>query len=150
MLSGKVEPHLASIGALLEDEGVILAYLFGSAAKGLERRDSDLDFAVLFGDRADPGHYGEVQVRLLTGLIGITHTNDVDLVILNTAPPLLAFEVISTGILLLGSHADRVRFEIGAIRRAIDTRPIRKLIGEGILRRIRTRSEAPRESAGKW
>ena len=36
------------IEEIFRKHGVVLAYLFGSRAKGLERKDSDYDIAVLF------------------------------------------------------------------------------------------------------
>jgi predicted nucleotidyltransferase len=150
MLAEKVESNLAAIRATLEDAGAVLAYLFGSAAKGTDRSGSDLDIAVLLGPEVPAERYGEVRLRLLTDLVGLTHTDDVDLALLNIAPPLLAFEIITTGRLLLGSRRQQVRFEIEANRRYIDTRPLRQFLGEDILRRIREGARDLKESQGKW
>jgi hypothetical protein len=52
----------------------------------------------------------------------------VDLVVLNTAPPLLANEVIKTGRrLTCRFEADRVRFETRAIARYLDTAHLRRV-----------------------
>lgn len=97
-----------------------------------------------------PERYFDVTVDLNTEIIGLTHTDDVDVVILNTAPPLLAFEVISTGRLLHGSHDDRVTFEVGAIKRFHDTEPIRRLQQRAFRTRIDALAEALGEGKGKW
>lgn len=61
---------------------VTLAFLFGSFAKGKCRADSDVDLAVHL-----LAPYSEQDVASIWGRIeDITH-RDVDLVVLNTAPP---------------------------------------------------------------
>ena len=76
------------------------AYLFGSRARGDARSGSDTDVAVFL----DP-----VAVKDLTGyaaalaaeLIASLRDNRVDLVVLNTAPPLLYHRVLRDGIRVL-------------------------------------------------
>ena len=102
---------------------VRLAYLFGSAARGEERASSDLDIAVLFATLPDPRDLE----RLIAELQG-TGRLRVDLVVLNTAPPLLAHEVIARGRLLVcGDQDERVRFEVRAIARYLDTGHLRSV-----------------------
>ena len=149
-LSEKVEANLNSIRAAFQEAGAVLAYFFGSAARGLERPDSDLDFALLLGRRVPREGRGETRIRLLTELVGITHTNDLDLVLLDEAPPLLAYEVISTGRLLLGDRKEQVRYEVEAIRRFIDTIPIRRTVEEAVLRRIGEQAKSSKEGPGRW
>jgi len=63
------------------------AYLFGSLVTGRSRPDSDVDIAVLISDkvmRRDPFQY---QLQLMADLIGILKRDDVDLILLNQAPP---------------------------------------------------------------
>lgn len=148
-IAARVEENLEDIRTAFRAAGVVLAYLFGSAARRLEKADSDLDVAVLFGREVPQTRYGEIRVRLLTELVGLTHTNDVDLVILNSTPPLLSYQVISTGQLLLGSQTERVRFELDAVKRYIDTRPLRAYLAKALKRRVS--EEPPRErSSGRW
>ncbi len=45
-----VEQHLPEIKKLLREYGVEHAYLFGSAAKGNMKEDSDVDFIIKFPD----------------------------------------------------------------------------------------------------
>ncbi|MBI1851051.1 MAG: nucleotidyltransferase domain-containing protein [Planctomycetes bacterium] len=149
-IASRFQSNLEAIQRLLRDSGVRLAYLFGSVAKGTERLDSDLDVAVLLDDRIPRDRYGDVLVQLTTDLIGLTHTNDVDVVILNEAPPLLAFNVLSTGRVFLGEHDDRVDFEFDAIRRYIDTRPIRAMLDEDLARRLREIKPRRGEGVGPW
>jgi len=150
MLSEKVESNLDSIPSALREAGAVLACLFGSAARGLERPDSVLDFAVLLGEGIPRERRGELRLRLITESVGLTHTNDVDLVLLDEAPPLLAYQVITTGHLILGDRGVQVRFEVEATRRYIDTSPLRRRLGEGLLRRIRDGARSLEESPGRW
>jgi predicted nucleotidyltransferase len=78
--------------ALRQQSGVQLAVLFGSAATGLDRSGSDLDIGVLVdGDEA-------LQLMVtLSRAVGRT----VDVVMLNTASPLLRFEIARDGRVVL-------------------------------------------------
>ena len=95
------------VAALSSAEGVTAAYLFGSAATGREHRQSDVDIAV----RLDPGRYptGAARFEARLGLIGALQRaagREVDLVILNEAPPHLAREIMTAGTRLLVADAD--------------------------------------------
>ena len=75
-------------------QGVRLAVLFGSTARGQSGPDSDLDVGVLL----DPG--GESASALEVALARVTGRR-VDVVRLDIAPPLLRFEIARDGRLLL-------------------------------------------------
>ena len=65
------------------------AYIFGSVASGRTRKDSDIDIAVLI--RKNEGHDTlKYRLKLMADLGSALHRSDVDVVILNEAPPLLA------------------------------------------------------------
>ncbi len=149
-VASRFHANLDGIQRLLEDSGAILGYLFGSAAKKVEREDSDLDIAVLLSDKLPKERYGDIRLRFTTELIGLTHTNDVDVVILNEAPPLLAHQVISSGQLFLGTRLNQVRFEFRAIQRYIDTIPLREITAAGFMTRIRQRKPMGQENKGQW
>lgn len=149
-IAGRFDSNLDAIRAVMEDCGVELGYLFGSSARGAERPDSDLDVAVLLDRRIPSERYGEIQLRLTTELVGLTHTNDVDVVILNAAPPLLVFTAISTGRLFMGNRLRQVRFEVAAIREYIDTRPIRDFIAKRFTEKVRREIPDTSRGAGTW
>jgi predicted nucleotidyltransferase len=67
------------------------AWIFGSHARGQTRPDSDLDIAILV---TDPLSTNEL-VQLSSKLSWETRQDRVDLVVLNEALPILAFEAIS-------------------------------------------------------
>ena len=102
--------------------GVVLAYLFGSQATGQVWLLSDVDIAVLF----DNGANGANLSRLNAELIKALKSNDVDLVDLGKATPLLKYMVAREGQLLFCTDEDvRTRFVIDAIRAYEDTKPLR-------------------------
>lgn len=73
------------------------AYLFGSQATGRAQAHSDVDVAVWIS--AEPprtGHFG-YAAELTAHLIAALGTNDVDVVVLNRAPPLLYHRVLRDG-----------------------------------------------------
>lgn len=83
----------AAIVSLLEPFGEIeFAYLFGSRAAGKARPDSDWDVGVYLDEKLSAGERAEVHRRIAAGIpIGL----DVDLVILNDAPPLLGHRALA-------------------------------------------------------
>lgn len=88
------------IGACLAaHREVVAAYLFGSHAEGRAHRESDVDVAVLLDRRLcpDPKERFEKRIELTTALIAALHENDVDLVVLNDAPPLLGRSIVLKG-----------------------------------------------------
>lgn len=109
---------------LAADSSVRLAYLFGSAARGEQGQRSDVDVAVLA-----EGPLGLESTALLAERLerAISFRCRVDVVDLRAASPVLAAEVVRDGIVLLERDAElRFGFEIDAIRRFEDTRPLRR------------------------
>jgi predicted nucleotidyltransferase len=81
---------------------VVAAYLFGSHAAGRAHRESDVDVGVLL-DRdlcPDARSRFDRRIALTAELIAALHENDIDLVILNDAPPLLGRRIAIEGRLL--------------------------------------------------
>ena len=127
------EDVLSRLAEYLGSRGeILLAYIFGSAAQGRSHSLSDIDIAVLVGeerlrelDRRTPWGYG----ASLTGeLTGILHRNDVDLVLLGRASPLLKWEVIRFGkVLFCREEKTRVLFEVRARQEYLDTQHLRDI-----------------------
>jgi len=123
-----------SLAAVFARYPVAAAYLFGSQATGATTPLSDVDIAVLL----DPGlpAAGEVQAMLISDLMLALHRSDVDVVVLNTAPPLLKERAISRGHLLYcRDDIARVRFEVATRREYIDTQPLRDAQDRALLER---------------
>jgi predicted nucleotidyltransferase len=79
--------------------GVLSAYLFGSHASGKAHRESDVDVAVLLDWKVFPDARSRFEQRLL--LPGRLSTaaghGNVDVVILNDAPPHFARRIVTSG-----------------------------------------------------
>lgn len=87
---------------------VVSAYLFGSHSEGRARRDSDIDVGVLLDRRALPSVRDRFETALcLSALLQeALGTRQVDLVVLNDAPPGLGRRVVSRGRRLICSDEE--------------------------------------------
>ena len=88
--------------------GVQAAWLFGSHSEGRHHRDSDIDVAVLL---ARAGYYSararfEARVVITADLIAVLHSNEIDVVVLNDAPPRFARRIVLDGRLVHCADAD--------------------------------------------
>ena len=100
---------------------VVFAYLFGGLARGERRPLSDVDIAVYLAGIAT----ADVKLDILGKLIDILGTDEIDLVILNTAPPLLAMNVLRKKQVVADNEpAMRHRFESLSFRKYFDFLPV--------------------------
>jgi predicted nucleotidyltransferase len=104
------------------------AYIFGSLLTGRSRPDSDVDIAVLVSDKIMRRDHFRYRLELITSLMPILGRDDVDLILLNQAPPLLAHRVLKKGRLVFERSAStRVAFQVRTVNRYLDTLPMRNL-----------------------
>ncbi len=105
--------------------GVVAVYLFGSSIRGAHR-ESDVDIGVLL-DRSlypDRSQRSRLRVDLVSDLIHALRKNEVDLVILNDAPPELAKHVATQGVPVLVNDPEKnLVFVRDAQLRAADIAP---------------------------
>jgi uncharacterized protein len=87
LLDGERRQMLAELFERQPD--VVAAYLFGSQARGDAGPLSDVDLAVWLGDDPDPGRRLSLQLALSAQAASLLETDEVELVVLNGAPPLL-------------------------------------------------------------
>ena len=80
---------------------VLDAYLFGSSAAGRAQSHSDVDVAVFVEPELATGGPFGYRAELATVLIAGLGSNAVDVVVLNSAPPLLYHRVLRDGIRVL-------------------------------------------------
>ena len=100
------------------------AYIFGSVAQGRARPDSDIDIAVLLARRVPDARALRYRLRLAADLGAALHRSDVQLIVLNDAPPLLAHRVLSRGVLVYErARAARVRYQVQTAQRYADLVP---------------------------
>jgi len=91
-------PELVSI--ISRDPAVVALYAFGSLARGSLKPLSDLDFAVLLPNSLPPLQRSEKLLDLIGVFNRVLGTDEVDLVLLNSAPPRFGYSVLRTGKLL--------------------------------------------------
>ena len=77
---------------LLRFEEVSCAFFFGSRPGGRARVDSDWDVAVYLSEDLSPKQRFQARLRINSELAGL---GQIDLVVLNDAPPLLAHRVLT-------------------------------------------------------
>jgi hypothetical protein len=123
---------------LFQQHPVRLAYLFGSQATRRTHPSSDIDVAVLLDEALTPDERFAERIRLLGDLSRIFGTDHVDLVLLNEAPPLLAYEVLRHGVLLYCADAQtRIEFQVRTLRAYEDTIPLRRILSEAMVARLK-------------
>lgn len=121
--------------------GVASAYLFGSHAAGRAHRESDVDLGILLlWDRYPTSRDRfEARVDLISDLGAALGRNDLDVVILNDAPPLFGRRIVYEGrrVFLGDPGADHV-FVRDVQLRAADLEPWLKK-----MRRLQLEALAP-------
>lgn len=120
---------------------ILLAYLFGSEATKRTHKLSDFDIAIY----SDPNQMRVLntkepfgyQAAILSELIGLLKRNDIDLVILNRATPLLAYEVVRSGEnIFCRSKNFRTEYEIKIFQKYVDTKKLREIQDFYLTKRI--------------
>jgi uncharacterized protein len=90
--------------------GIVAACMFGSTARGKRHQESDVDIGVLLNRKAYPdrGRRSELRVRLASDLVAALGINEVDVVVLNDAPPGLAARIVLDGTVLAVSDPEQM------------------------------------------
>ncbi|MCF8011877.1 MAG: nucleotidyltransferase domain-containing protein [Clostridiales bacterium] len=125
---------------LKNDKDIVAIYLFGSYAEKKQTSASDVDLGGLLDQDFSPKQYFDKKLELLSEMTSLLKTDEVDLVILNDAPPVLSYRILSQGELLFekeNEKSQRVEFQVQTYNRYFDFIPIEKIIHEGLVRRIR-------------
>lgn len=128
---------LRRLSEALDQEGVVAAMLIGSQARGKAGPLSDIDIAVWHEQGLDSKQSWDLQLSLMGAAQDTLRTNEVDVVMLNHAPPLLQHRAIRDAVRLVEhDHAQRVRFETRALLNYLDTKPLRDELRRGLKHRI--------------
>lgn len=127
-MSHELKYNLTGVEKYLDSrKDVLFAYLFGSLAKGKSSPLSDVDVAVFFQGE----DFTEKRIEILGELNKILKTDEVDLVILNTAPLTLKMKIIQDKTVLADNEPfTRHVFESATIRTFLDFSKIEKQILE--------------------
>jgi len=111
---------------LLKEESLQLVLMFGSVASGMMHKKSDIDLAFLFNRPVD-------ILELTNKVIRLLHTNNVDVIDLKNANPLLRFSAARNGrILYEKSPGVFNEFCSLSFRMYVDTKKLRDARATGI------------------
>jgi predicted nucleotidyltransferase len=145
-----IQAYLPQLEKIWIKHGVVLAYLFGSQAEGTAGPLSDIDIAALLrpyrlkerGMAKD--RWSDPQIDLIGDLCHLFHRNDVDVVILNQATPLLMHQVVKYGKVIYEDPVTRpaVDFAAYTISRYADTIPLRQIQHRYFFERMEQRRAA--------
>jgi predicted nucleotidyltransferase len=121
---------------LSEQSDIVASYLFGSAARDQMTRSSDVDIAVLLDQTLDDRAMVLRQLDLTVALE--SHSDrDVQVILLNQATPLLAYQVLREGVRLTQrSDAERIDFEVRTMKLYFDVQPMLAFQKEQLFERI--------------
>lgn len=116
-----VDEKIATLGRALEAcPGLVFAYLFGGMGAGQRTPLSDVDVAVYLAEGADPL---EMSLEVVAKVTAHLRTDEVDVVVLNSAPAALLGRILATRRVLLDRDpVRRHRFESRALREFFDFR----------------------------
>jgi len=102
---------------------VTLAYLFGSTVRGQGTPLSDMDLGIYL-DEPDRVQRARIYPSLLFALKQAVGDGEVDLVYLNDASPLLAYQIITGQLIYRADERQRIAVEARALRDYFDERAL--------------------------
>jgi predicted nucleotidyltransferase len=121
----------------LDRKGVVAAMLIGSQARAEAGPLSDIDIGVWHEPGLDPGERLRLQLGLGAAASEALDTDEVDIVLLNRATPLMRHRAVRDARRLVERDSKtRVRLESRAILDYLDTKPLRAELARGMRHRI--------------
>ncbi|HWB70834.1 MAG TPA: DUF5615 family PIN-like protein [Egibacteraceae bacterium] len=118
---------------LAAEPDVLVAYLFGSSARGSSGPLSDVDVALLLA--ATP--HGIRRLELIGAVAGGVGSERTDVLFLTDAPVSVAYRVLRDGRLLLSrDDRARVRHWVRTVDRYLDMAPARRALERGLRSRL--------------
>ena len=128
-------------GYFVQRDEIRLVYIFGSIAKGCANKLSDVDIAVFISEDSTKNYPYGYRAQVITDLMKILKTNNVDLVVLNRASPFLRFQVLRYGKLIFcRSKLERVRFQVRTFNEYNDTKRLVDFYFKENRKKLRQRS----------
>lgn len=119
-------------------EGIVSAMVIGSQARGTAGPLSDIDIAYWHDPRLDAQQRFRLRLRLIAAATKALSTDEVDVIPLNTAPPLMQHRAMRDGRRFIERDAKtRVRLETRALIEYLDTAPLRDALSRGLEKSIR-------------
>jgi uncharacterized protein len=132
------EAAIARLSQALDREGVVAAMLIGSHARGMAGPLSDIDIAAWHEPGLESSARLQLQLQLAADAGDALGTDEIDIIMLNQAPPLMRHRAMRESKRLVErDHDQRVRLETRAILDYLDTAPLRAELGRGMRRRMK-------------
>jgi uncharacterized protein len=125
------------LARMLDREGVVAAMVIGSQARAKARPLSDIDIGVWHEPGLDSAERLALQLGLAAAAKEALGTEEVDIVLLNRATPLMRHRAVRDARRLVERDSRaRVQLESRAILDYLDTKPLRAELARGMRHRI--------------
>ena len=118
-------------------DGVVLAYLFGSHARGGTGPLSDIDIVVLLRANCTCQEAFDLRLEYIGGLMRIFGEDDVDVIVLNEAPLALQYRVLRDGRYLCRDRQAMIEHRARTVSYYLDFKPFLDRHEAAILDRAR-------------
>jgi uncharacterized protein len=119
-------------------EDVELAYLFGSTAEDNRGPLSDIDVGVYLSGRLTKMERIEKRLKLAAELAGLLKTDNIDLIIMNDAAPVINFEIIKPNVPLFVRDDDiKLDIEQKIMSRYLDRKHHEDFLNRAFLNKIK-------------
>lgn len=113
---------------------VEFVYLFGSYNKDNTSRLSDIDIAAYFQNQIIVSSQYQIRSKLMVSLEPVFKTENIDIIILNNAYPLIKHRIIKEGNLIYSvNEKARINFEVNSIMCYLDYKPYIEMHTKDIL-----------------
>jgi uncharacterized protein len=131
------EAAISRLAGALDSPEVVAAFLFGSQARGTAGPLSDVDVAILHADGLNQRERLDLRLALAADAGATLGTQEIDVVLLNGAPPLLRHRVLRDAIPLVDRTPDVTRrFRETTERDYVATESQRKDLALQLRRRV--------------
>lgn len=115
-----IRPLVELVPVFAADEAVALVFLFGSHARGEAGPLSDVDVALLLSPVIPREEYLNYRLKYSAVIANAIRDDRVEVVLLNSAPPALAHQVIRGRVLYERTAEARVQFIVDVQRKYLD------------------------------
>lgn len=128
---------------LKKEKDIVLAYLFGSAARGEMTSLSDIDIGILFNSRINATRRYDIKLELMGEISSASGINKIDIIDMEKGSALLNYNIIKHGQILKSLDEDlRVQFETSLLFRYLDEKYYLQRHSDQVLKRIALRGLA--------